>query len=78
MSEGRLTVAEYDERLAQAYAARTFGELAPLTTDLPNPADAPAPGPRRPPPIGRRRRPPAWPAGVRTGGRHGARGRPPR
>ncbi|MGY1916905.1 DUF1707 SHOCT-like domain-containing protein [Blastococcus sp. SYSU DS0973] len=43
MSEGRLTVAEYDERLAQAYAARTFGELAPLTADLPNLADAPAP-----------------------------------
>ncbi|CCG01048.1 DUF1707 SHOCT-like domain-containing protein [Blastococcus saxobsidens] len=35
MSEGRLTVAEYDERLAAAYAARTFGELAPLTADLP-------------------------------------------
>ncbi|WP_448614884.1 DUF1707 SHOCT-like domain-containing protein [Modestobacter sp. URMC 112] len=35
MSAGRLSVAEYDERLARAYAARTFGELAELTTDLP-------------------------------------------
>ncbi|MDP5185031.1 DUF1707 domain-containing protein [Blastococcus sp. BMG 814] len=43
MSEGRLTVAEYDERLGRAYAARTFGELAELTTDLPAPAPRPAP-----------------------------------
>ncbi|MGY2083534.1 DUF1707 SHOCT-like domain-containing protein [Blastococcus sp. SYSU DS0539] len=43
MAEGRLTVAEYDERLARAYAARTFGELAPLTADLPRSAGAPAP-----------------------------------
>ncbi|MGY1724063.1 DUF1707 SHOCT-like domain-containing protein [Blastococcus sp. SYSU DS0533] len=42
MSEGRLTVAEYDERLARAYAARTFGELAELTTDLPAAAPRPA------------------------------------
>ncbi len=35
MSAGRLTVAEYDERLARAYAARTYGELAELTVDLP-------------------------------------------
>jgi hypothetical protein len=35
MSAGRLTVAEYDERLTRAYAARTYGELAELTTDLP-------------------------------------------
>ncbi len=35
MSAGRLTVAEYDERLARAYAARTYGELQELTADLP-------------------------------------------
>ncbi|MCZ2827359.1 DUF1707 domain-containing protein [Modestobacter sp. VKM Ac-2986] len=35
MSTGRLTVTEYDERLSRAYAARTYGELAELTTDLP-------------------------------------------
>lgn len=35
MADGRLTVAEYEERVARAYAARTYGELAELTTDLP-------------------------------------------
>ena len=50
MSAGRLTVAEYDERLARAYAARTYGELEALTADLPRtvaqtPAPAPAPAP---------------------------------
>jgi hypothetical protein len=39
MADGRLTVAEYDERVARAYAARTYGELAELTADLPS-ADA--------------------------------------
>jgi hypothetical protein len=36
MSAGRLTVDEYDERLARAYAARTYGELDQLTADLPS------------------------------------------
>jgi hypothetical protein len=35
MTAGRLTVDEYDERLARAYAARTYGELDQLTADLP-------------------------------------------
>ena len=35
MAEGRLTVAEYDERVARAYAARTYGDLGELTADLP-------------------------------------------
>ena len=35
MADGRLTVAEYDERVARAYAARTYGELDALTVDLP-------------------------------------------
>ena len=34
-SEGRLDVAELDERVAAAYAAKTLGELVPLTADLP-------------------------------------------
>jgi hypothetical protein len=34
-SEGRLDVAELDERVATAYAAKTLGELVPLTADLP-------------------------------------------
>lgn len=33
--EGRLTLAEYDERLRAAYASVTFNELKPLTADLP-------------------------------------------
>lgn len=45
MSAGRLTVAEYEERLAQAYAARTYGELDQLTADLPPARRAPAPAP---------------------------------
>jgi hypothetical protein len=36
MAEGRLTVAEYDERVARAYAARTYADLAVLTADLPS------------------------------------------
>lgn len=47
MSAGRLTVAEYDERLARTYASRTYGELAELTADLPTepagPRTSPAP-----------------------------------
>ena len=35
MAAGRLTVAEFDERLSKAYEAKTFGDLAELTTDLP-------------------------------------------
>jgi hypothetical protein len=32
---GRLTVAEYDERMEQAFAARTAGEIDRLFGDLP-------------------------------------------
>ncbi|RBY88679.1 DUF1707 domain-containing protein [Blastococcus sp. TF02A-26] len=35
MAAGRLEVAEYEDRVARAYAARTYGELDALTTDLP-------------------------------------------
>jgi hypothetical protein len=34
-AEGRLSLAEHDERVAQVYAARRHGELAPLLADLP-------------------------------------------
>ena len=34
-ADGRIDLLEYDERLAAAYAAKTYGELAPLTADLP-------------------------------------------
>ena len=35
MGEGRLEVHELEERLKTLYAAKTIGELAPLTADLP-------------------------------------------
>jgi hypothetical protein len=35
LDEGRLNLSEYDERLAQAFAARTYGELDSLLDDLP-------------------------------------------
>ncbi|HJY04036.1 MAG TPA: DUF1707 domain-containing protein, partial [Streptosporangiaceae bacterium] len=50
--QGRLTADELDERVGQALAARTYAELAALTTDLPagpaparEPAPATQPGP---------------------------------
>ncbi|MCF3148376.1 DUF1707 SHOCT-like domain-containing protein [Streptomyces platensis] len=43
VAEGRLAMEEFDERLDAAYKARTYGELEPLTADLPVAAAAPAP-----------------------------------
>lgn len=34
LAEGQLTLAEYDERTAAAYRAKTYGELDVLTSDL--------------------------------------------
>ncbi len=34
-AEGRLTLDEFEERMAGAYAARTWGDLRDLTADLP-------------------------------------------
>lgn len=42
---GRLTKDEYDERAAQAWAARTRTALWPLFADLPRPAPSPSAGP---------------------------------
>jgi DUF1707 SHOCT-like domain len=36
LDEGRLNLHEYDERLRDAYGARTYGELDALLADLPN------------------------------------------
>ena len=69
MSDGRLTVEEYDERLAAAYAARTYGELDALLTDLPT--DRPAARPARPAPDGRDG------IGISTGAPLGGLRRPP-
>ncbi|HEX6444572.1 MAG TPA: DUF1707 domain-containing protein [Streptosporangiales bacterium] len=38
--DGRLTLAELEERLDLTYRARTYGELAPITADLPIPTGA--------------------------------------
>ncbi|MGH3736201.1 MAG: DUF1707 SHOCT-like domain-containing protein [Micromonosporaceae bacterium] len=38
VDEGRIGIDEYDERLGAAYAAKTYGELAAITADLPAPA----------------------------------------
>src|SRR3954453_24074864 len=55
LEEGRLDLTEYDERLQGAYAAKTYGDLDRLLTDLPNaapvvpipPAPPTATGPQR-------------------------------
>jgi hypothetical protein len=44
-ADGRLTVDELAERTERTYAARTFGDLDALATDLP-PLQPPAPPPR--------------------------------
>ena len=54
MSAGRLTVDEYDERLARAYTAKTYGELEQLTADLPTTTPhvrAPRPSSQAPAPV---------------------------
>ncbi|MET7382491.1 DUF1707 domain-containing protein [Streptomyces sp. NPDC005526] len=35
LAEGRLDMGEFEERLEATYKARTYGELAPITRDLP-------------------------------------------
>ena len=52
LAEGRLTVAELQERLDTVYAAKTLGELEPVTLDLPGHPDLVP----RPPAA------PAWPS----------------
>jgi len=47
-AEGRLDLAEYDERVASAYSAKTDNDLLHLTADLPqNPASSVAPAERQ-------------------------------
>jgi hypothetical protein len=53
-AEGRLTQEEYNDRMGRAYAARTYGELAALVTDLPAgpfPTAWPVPAYAPPPPV---------------------------
>jgi hypothetical protein len=44
-AEGRLDLGELDERLSRVYAAKTYGELEPLTGDLPGVLAVPPPQP---------------------------------
>ncbi len=44
-AEGRLTPAEHEERVGRTYAARTYGELAALVSDLPTGPALPLPSP---------------------------------
>jgi hypothetical protein len=57
-AEGRITFDELDERIGQAYAAKTFADLEALTGDLPGP------GVRAPVPATPRHQPPEVPAGT--------------
>lgn len=52
-AEGRLDLFEYDERLRAGWGARTSGELARVTADLP--VGRPTPAAPLPQPTGRRR-----------------------
>ena len=54
-AEGRLTSDELDERVSAALNAKTFGDLRPLMTDLPEPVPVP-PRASHPRPAG----PPNW------------------
>lgn len=66
--QGRLTADELDERVGQALAARTYADLAALTTDLPaDPDRAPVPVPTPPPAPVRRPRNPAASFAVKAG-----------
>ncbi|WP_304107036.1 DUF1707 domain-containing protein [Mycolicibacterium bacteremicum] len=49
-AQGRLSIDEYEQRLAKAYAATTHGELARLSADLPDFATTSNCGPRKPAP----------------------------
>jgi hypothetical protein len=52
--EGRLDLDELDERLEATYQAKTYGELVPITVDLPAARGAlPPPVPPRPAPVPR-------------------------
>src|SRR5215467_12788876 len=57
-AEGRISFDELDERIARAYAAKTFADLEALTSDLPGP------GVRAPAPAAPRYQPAEVPAGT--------------
>jgi len=57
-ADGRITFEELDERISQAYAAKTFADLAAVTSDLPGA------GVSVPAPATQRYQPPDVPAGT--------------
>ncbi|WP_280451081.1 DUF1707 SHOCT-like domain-containing protein, partial [Nocardia cyriacigeorgica] len=66
-AEGQLGADEYHDRIAQAGAAKTVGDLSALVDDLQTPSAASTAGPRGPA---------ARPAGAPAGPGAGSRGRP--
>lgn len=64
-AEGRLVKAEFEQRVAQAYAARTQGELSALVCDLPHGPVSALPPPHSMPPA-----PVSWPV-VRSASTNG-------
>jgi hypothetical protein len=66
LNEGRLSLHEYDERLQETYAARTYGDLDKLLVDLPR-ADKSQVVPLAPQAPVRGPQPPAAPAERRLG-----------
>ncbi len=73
VADGRLTLAELDERLEDVLSARTLRELARLISDLPGSRRS---GPVRPPARPAAKRRPACPGG-RAAARPAASGRNP-
>ncbi|MEV0559777.1 DUF1707 domain-containing protein [Dactylosporangium sp. NPDC050588] len=79
VDEGRLSLGEYDERLKDTYAARTYGDLDVILSDLPGfrPVDsgavapasgyASAPAPAEPEARAQFRRQPHWLLGIWSG-----------
>ncbi|MBV2363639.1 DUF1707 domain-containing protein [Streptomonospora nanhaiensis] len=60
LQEGRLDLAEYQERLGLAMRAKVMGDLWPLTADLPEPPAVPEPAAEIPPAPGARAGQPEW------------------
>ena len=47
--DGRIDLEELEERLEKAFSAKTYGDLEPLTADLPSPGSSPVVGPSKEP-----------------------------
>ena len=62
--EGRLDLEELDERLEATYAAKTYGDLVPLTVDLPHAGGLPVVRPSHVPDAAAAHQPSRTPAGL--------------